>query len=343
VTWHFLQEQAEACWPENSWAGAPFALLSQMPTADASCSPVNAMASCPASPSGTTSAPLTANPGEDTSISSAEASPVKTSPWQASMQGFLALAQAYGQSSPVLLARYDPATHSLRTFQLLLLEDSTECLQTLPRWGWMSAGAVSGLMMSARPISANASGSWPTPTRNANADCPSERQRHTPALASAVQMWPTPQAFDAKDFQYSPEALKRAKDGYANLREEVLRWPTPNSRDFKGAPGPGWTGQASLPRAVQLATPSARDWKSGKASQATHDKNSRPLSEQIGGSLNPTWVEWLMNWPLDWTDGGPLNPQMFRVWLQVSRTAWTVCEPSVTDGCPSVPPQPGGY
>lgn len=68
-----------------------------------------------------------------------------------------------------------------------------------------------------------------------------------------------------------------------------------------------------------FATPTARDWRSGKASQATHDKNSRPLSEQIGGSLNPTWVEWLMGWPLGWTD----------------------LEPSATDRCPGVQPQPG--
>ena len=49
-------------------------------------------------------------------------------------------------------------------------------------------------------------------------------------------------------------------------------------------------------------TPTARDYKSGKASQATHDRNSRPLSEQIGGTLNPRWVEWLMGFPLGWTD-----------------------------------------
>jgi hypothetical protein len=58
--------------------------------------------------------------------------------------------------------------------------------------------------------------------------------------------------------------------------------------------------------AVKFATPLARDYRSGKASQATHDKNSRPLSEQIGGSLNPPWVEWLMGWPLGWTDLKPL-------------------------------------
>ena len=54
--------------------------------------------------------------------------------------------------------------------------------------------------------------------------------------------------------------------------------------------------------ARQFATPTARDWRSGKASQATHDKNSRPLSEQVGGMLNPPFVEWLMGYPLGWTD-----------------------------------------
>jgi hypothetical protein len=65
----------------------------------------------------------------------------------------------------------------------------------------------------------------------------------------------------------------------------------------------------NLETAVALSpwpTPTARDWKSGKASDATHDRNSRPLSEVVGGALNPTWVEWLMGFPLGWTDCGPL-------------------------------------
>jgi hypothetical protein len=54
--------------------------------------------------------------------------------------------------------------------------------------------------------------------------------------------------------------------------------------------------------ATMWPTPLSRDWRSGKASQATHDKNARPLSETVGGQLNPTWVEWLMGFPLGWTD-----------------------------------------
>ena len=50
------------------------------------------------------------------------------------------------------------------------------------------------------------------------------------------------------------------------------------------------------------STPTARDWRSGKASEKTLAKNTRPLSEQTGGQLNPMWVEWLMGYPKGWTD-----------------------------------------
>ena len=35
----------------------------------------------------------------------------------------------------------------------------------------------------------------------------------------------------------------------------------------------------------------------------------------VGGSLNPPWVEWLMNWPLGWTSLDPLPPEHFERWL----------------------------
>jgi len=68
------------------------------------------------------------------------------------------------------------------------------------------------------------------------------------------------------------------------------------------------------------ATPTARDWRSGKASPKTHNRNSRPLSEQIGrqedgGNLNADWVEWLMGWPIGASDLQPLAMDKFHSWL----------------------------
>lgn len=55
-----------------------------------------------------------------------------------------------------------------------------------------------------------------------------------------------------------------------------------------------------------LATPTKRDWRSGKASEATHERNSRPLSEQAysrgitGTAALLTLVEWMMGYPPRW-------------------------------------------
>jgi hypothetical protein len=40
------------------------------------------------------------------------------------------------------------------------------------------------------------------------------------------------------------------------------------------------------------------------------------LSETLGGQLNPTWVEWLMGWPIGWTDLKPLEMDKFQQWLR---------------------------
>ena len=118
-------------------------------------------------------------------------------------------------------------------------------------------------------------------------------------------LWATPSATDGQRGGTITENMTGVS--LAQMVNTPTRWPTPiasDSRGSSGRPAPG--EQTQLVDAVRFATPLSRDWRSGKASQATHDKNSRPLSEQIGGSLNPTWVEWLMGWPLGWTDLKPL-------------------------------------
>jgi hypothetical protein len=63
-------------------------------------------------------------------------------------------------------------------------------------------------------------------------------------------------------------------------------------------------------------TPNARDWKD---SQTSGNRKSPGLGVVAhvgktidGGSLNPPWVEWLMGWPLGWTDLKPLETDKFR-------------------------------
>jgi len=76
-----------------------------------------------------------------------------------------------------------------------------------------------------------------------------------------------------------------------------------------------------------LPTPTARDWRSGKASDATMARNARPLSEHVGGLLNPTWVEWLMGWPLKWTAVEPMEAGTMDDWRGTSSHDWWASEP----------------
>jgi hypothetical protein len=178
----------------------------------------------------------------------------------------------------------------------------------------------------------------------------------------------------------APNSGANRKIGPNSLTEAVRMgspvWPTPRSgkttdedeETFSARQSAGKVATPPLALAVKIyATPSARDWKNGKASPETMMKNSRPLNEQIvggiktpqtwptpsassrdgtisgghpglaGGSgnrkklykmlgkeegkkmgcqqLNPSWVEWLMGWPIGWTDLRELGMVKFQQWL----------------------------
>jgi hypothetical protein len=97
-------------------------------------------------------------------------------------------------------------------------------------------------------------------------------------------------------------------------------WPTPTATlGTKGGritPRKGREG-GTLIEAVShrmFPTPCATDWKTGyridtEAGKAQREARSKPLRDHSapGGQLNPTWVEWLMGWPLGWTDLGGLE------------------------------------
>jgi hypothetical protein len=112
----------------------------------------------------------------------------------------------------------------------------------------------------------------------------------------------------------------------ANLRDQVSNmqnWPTPNAWDGKRGPRSEEhlatkKGQITLVTAVKqaereklLPTPNARDWKDGKTAGNRKSPGlgvvAHQLDTQTGGQLNPTWVEWLMGWPLGWSELKPLE------------------------------------
>jgi hypothetical protein len=68
----------------------------------------------------------------------------------------------------------------------------------------------------------------------------------------------------------------------------------------------------------QFPTPTTQDAKNnGTPSQM--ERNTKPLNAEVGGSLNPTWVEWLMGWPLMWTSTEPMPQGTWIAWQRTFR------------------------
>jgi len=107
-----------------------------------------------------------------------------------------------------------------------------------------------------------------------------------PISATEYGLWQTPVADDS---------VSRAKGkwnsrGEPKLSGQVMspaHWPTPNASD-----GRKWSNQSLAERKA-------------KGQQIRLNTAVSPAGG-AGGQLNPTWVEWLMGWPLGWTDLKPL-------------------------------------
>jgi len=167
MSWHFLLGREEASWAERSLDGAPSALLSLLPIPEASCLPANETESLSLSLSGTMCEPLTASPSGGGLMSSAGDSLVRTSVLPVTAMGLTEREAGFGKKWGESLAKFDPVSSLWKTRQCLLFEDSTECLETLPRWGMMRDGELSAQTPPDSLTDANEFGCFvPTPTKS---------------------------------------------------------------------------------------------------------------------------------------------------------------------------------
>jgi len=90
-------------------------------------------------------------------------------------------------------------------------------------------------------------------------------------------------------------------------------WASPNARDWKDSGATqGNRKSPNLGTQVHWPTPRTKGMCGGSGSWDLLNKNTtveeaRLMGAGNGGKLNPTWVEWLMGWPLGWTDLKPLE------------------------------------
>lgn len=140
---------------------------------------------------------------------------------------------------------------------------------------------------------------WPTPlATDGSHGGPNQRgSKGDLRLSSAVRMWPTPCALEVeKDVENwaRKRALPRSEKGGShgpNLATAVKLFPTPTSQDAKNCTLPPSQRERDSIPGMMLRTGAAP-----------------------GGQLNPSWVEWLMGWPIGWTDCAPSATDKFRQW-----------------------------
>jgi hypothetical protein len=106
--------------------------------------------------------------------------------------------------------------------------------------------------------------------------------------ANASGLWPTPvQPNGGRTLHHVDEwrgasAYHNGKKVQVDLAQAVKLWPTPQARDHFPAHKP--------------------EYIAAKKAQGHGMSN---LNDAIGGPLNPTWVEWLMGYPIGWSALAP--------------------------------------
>lgn len=264
------------------FSGIPQCALSRssLPV-DAICSRGSETESSRGSRSGMMFAPLTEGHGEVESMSFAEGSRVRTSPLPERGLGSTESDPGFGPKCVESLARYDRASRSWRTRQRSLFMTP-------------SCNAAEGLI--------EFSETWPSWGTTVAGEL---FLLQTPSILVELRHLITCE-IESGSTQRLPTAYGFSKDGKSNgpsgnelgrAVNRTLRVPTPCATD-----GRKWNRKTRQQRKDQ------------GSSVRLCNMESEP-GVPIGGSLNPDWVEWLMGWPIGWTDSRPLEMDRFQQWL----------------------------
>jgi len=239
--------------------------------------------------------------------------------------------------------------------------------ETLPKWGSIVDGGLYPLEMLVRDISESDGGVWPTPRAANVSESPESGKARMDLrrsegrcgggirnLESEVKKWPTPQSRDWKNAHgprfNDPERSNDLNDAVDH--RERQKWPTPTVShavrgnhdepiekfqqrvlDYETGKTKGKPGQ-SLGIAVRIesgelwSTPTTQDGQNN-GGPAQSERNSLPQNAQVGGRLNPAWVEWLMCFPIGWTSLEPMPAERMAEWEKgVLDGSWWATDPA---------------
>lgn len=231
--------------------------------------------------SGMTFAALTESLGEDVLTWCLAGSRAKTSPQPEEGQESTGSGLDSGVRWRESFRRFDPATSSWRTHRCLFDEALPASSVTLPRWGMTVGGVLWERLTPGLPTSGIEYGLWPTP------NCDGYRSDgELRILAKSLQ---TREEYEAM----STRACVSKKERW---------WPTPCASEGLDC-GTNWASLAAVD-------------KGGRIARRMATRGGPETQQSPAAQLNPNWVEWLMGWPIGWTDLGPLATDKFRQWLR---------------------------
>jgi len=243
--------------------------------------------------------PLTENLGEELLMSYLEDFHVKTLAQQEKGGASKPKEAECGKKWRESLAKLDPNTALWKIPQCSLLEDSEQSLEIWPRWGSMRNGECFPQPMLEQTIKEKEFGLLERIPNN-------QDFFHTPnttgidggsnsrkALKKRMEMWPTSVSSPSVTSQTvgaTLDLMNSREREQGTLMESVVKkmFPTPQASDNRDR---GNMSNPSIQRRIAKG-------KQIMLSQSV-DQNS--------GQLNPPWVEWLMGWPIGWTDLKPLE------------------------------------
>jgi hypothetical protein len=241
-----------------------------------------------------------------------------------------------GLSSQTWSAPYARVSASSRTSPTILTLDSTTSPETYKQWATTLRRAC--LLRRRQGLRTRESGclSWPTATAAVSNDGESleswearkarNLEKHvngngmgTP-LTIASRQWPIASARDWKSGDASPETMDR---NARPLNEAATHWPTPRSspnenRNTQSAPSHGLThGKTLSGEAISFPPPPP----TSTPGPTSLNRILALLRPSVRRRLNPRFVEWLMGWPIGWSDYRAVETDAFHSWRRTHTAA----------------------
>jgi hypothetical protein len=292
MSWLYSRALVEEYLGDNFLDGVQSALSSGKPIPQAYCAPDKMTGFLKVSRYGMTFAPLMENRGEELLMSYLAAFHAKTSQQEVREKESKENDLGCGEKWYGSFTKYNPDSSSWKTHQCSLLGDLEEFSETWPQWGLMRNGECWEQQTLAQTIKGTESGLslLPTPTASMmpcegtvrimrkawlNGEYSLEEAsviagRDVRKSQGKVPVWPTPTVACVEGGEQSDRVEKTQSGGY------ILRKLNK----------PNMTYGAKLSDAVLY--------------------EEKKNSNTTGGKLNPTFTEWLMGWPLEWTKLKPL-------------------------------------